>query len=131
MGLVEFPSSTRRKPAPAPAPTPAPPGQNARRVGSVLLLSGLIAAALVYWIGTHRRDRDVEELIPNYSAANSRQMGLLYGHSGELMWEGIEALKAPEAQALVILVLSGLAAAVCFRIAWLDGQHAEPDDADL
>ena len=124
MGLVEFPPPSARN-ATKRAVAAASPGQGARRIGTLILIAGLVAAGLVYWIGTHRREPAIEDLIPNYSAANSRQMGLMYGHSGELMWEGVEALKQPGTQAVVLVIIAGLAAAVCFRIAWLDEDHAK------
>jgi hypothetical protein len=104
------------------------PGARARRAGFVTLAAGCLIALVVYVVGISRNEPDIDDLLPNYSAANSRQMGLLYGHSGELMWEAMEAFRRPVVQALAIVVGSGLVAAVCFRIAWLDADHAAAED---
>ncbi len=51
-------------------------------------------------------------------------MGIYYGHAGQMMWEWREALARPEVQALLIVVVAGIAAAICFRIAWLNADRA-------
>jgi hypothetical protein len=121
MALVKFPPPVKSRPAPVAAP---PPGSRARQAGVLTLAIGFVTALSVYAVGIYQRGPEIEDLIPNYTAANSRQMGLLYGHSGELMWETMQALKQPTIQAIVIAVVSVLVAIVCFRIAWLDADHA-------
>ena len=62
--------------------------------------------------------------MPGYSKANSRLMGIYYGHTGQMMWEWREALARPDVQALLIVVVAGIVADICFRVAWLDADRA-------
>lgn len=101
------------------------PGRRMRRVGSSILLAGVAAAALLYLIETRRTDPSMEELMPGYSRANSRLMGIYYGHAGEMMWEWRQALAEPEAQALVVIVFSAIIAAGCFRMAWVEVERSK------
>ena len=97
-----------------------------RRIGSWILGAGLVAAALVYWLETRRDEPTMEELLPGSSKANSRLMGIYYGPAGKMMWEWREALARPEVQAILIIVTAAIAAAVCFRVAWLDDEGVRP-----
>ena len=75
-------------------------------------------------IGSKLTTPGLEELIPGTSRANSRLMGIYYGHAGQMMWEWREALARPGVQALLIIIVAGIAAAICFRVAWLDADRA-------
>ena len=90
-----------------------------RGIGAAVLLAGAIGAGAAYWIGTHRSDPSLEELLPGSTAARARQMGLLYGPAVESMWELYQDMKEPAGQAVTIAALSAIAAAGCFRAAWL------------
>jgi hypothetical protein len=63
--------------------------------------------------------------MPGYARANSRQMGVFYGHAGEVMWGWRQTLADPLTQAAIVIALAAIAAGICFRIAWLDAQHAK------
>ena len=104
-------------------PVPAP-GRRMRRVGRWILATGLVVAALVYWLETRRGEPTMDELLPGYSRANSRLMGIYYGPAGKMMWEWREAIARPEVQAILIILTAAIAAAVCFRVAWLDEDRA-------
>ena len=95
-----------------------------RRIGVLIVIAGLLSAGLFYGLETHNAGPSLEELIPGTSRANSRLMGIYYGHAGTMMWEWREALARPGVQALLIVLVAGIAAAVCFRIAWLDADRA-------
>ena len=95
-----------------------------RRVGTWILVAGVASAVLLYWLETRRNEPAMEDLLPGYSKANSRLMGIYYGHAGKMMWEWREALARPEVQAILIIVTAAIAAAVCFRVAWLDEDRA-------
>jgi hypothetical protein len=121
--LVRFPSRAKHA-AGLKGPAPIAPGQRARRVGAWILIVGLGAAGLLYVLETRRAEPGIEQL-PGYSAANSRQMGVFYGHAGEVMWGWRETLAEPATQAGIVLAVAAVAAGICFRIAWLDVQHAK------
>jgi hypothetical protein len=124
MKLLAFVSRSPRRPQAAPAP-----GRRLRRIGILILAFGFAAAGLLYFLETHNAGPSMEDLMPGYSEANSRQMGLYYGHAGELMWGWQEDLARPGTQAAIIVVIASLVAVGCFRVAWLDVEEARKPDA--
>lgn len=96
-----------------------------RRLGVLIALAGVLSAGFLYFLETHHAGPSLEELIPGTSRANSRLMGIYYGHAGKMMWEWREAIARPEVQALLILIVAAIAAAVCFRVAWLDADRGK------
>jgi hypothetical protein len=50
-------------------------------------------------------------------------MGIFYGQAGEFMWDTREALARPAVQAILVVVVAGLVASGCFRVAWLDDEN--------
>jgi hypothetical protein len=52
--------------------------------------------------------------MPGYSKANSRLMGIYYGHTGQMMWEWRSSCAARCAGALIVIV-AGIAAATSAR----------------
>jgi len=124
MKLLAFVSRSPRQAQAEPAP-----GRRLRAIGILILVIGFGAAGLLYFLETHNAGPSMEDLMPGYSEANSRQMGLYYGHAGELMWGWQEDLARPGAQAGIIIAVASLVALGCFRVAWLDAQEdrkAEP-----
>lgn len=118
------------KPVPFRAPdrrqaTPEPPGHRLRRAGTIILLLGVLSAGLLYWLETRNPGPSLDDLMPGYSRSASRQMGIMYGQAGVLMFELRQQLDRPEVQAGLIVVVSGLIAAGCFRVAWLDDERAK------
>ena len=87
-----------------------------RLIGVVVLVTGLSIAALVYWRGTRAEDARVEQYEQAQARAESRQMQMLYGTSGGLMEDFLNALKRPGNQALIIAGISGLIAGGCFYL---------------
>lgn len=125
MSLVAFPppgSPSPRVIAKAPAS-----GQRMRRAGTMVLVLGLLSSAALYWLETRNTQPGLEDLIPGYSQAASRQMGIFYGHAGELMWEWRQWLARPENQALIVAGLSIVVSLACYRIAWLDEEKAREE----
>ncbi|HKW01567.1 MAG TPA: hypothetical protein VJN96_17200 [Vicinamibacterales bacterium] len=120
MTLARFRSRSQRRPDAAPVP-----GRRMRRLGVLIAATGVLAAALLYFLETHNAGPSLEELIPGTSRANSRLMGIYYGHAGKMMWEWREALARPEVQAILIVLVAAIAAAVCFRVAWLDADRVK------
>lgn len=123
MTLVAFPSSPSRETKPV--AKPAPPGQRMRRAGTLVLVVGLLSAGALYWIETRNAQPGIEDLIPGYSRNASRQMGIFYGHAGEMMFAWKQWMAQPANQALLVAGASMLVALACFRIAWLDKEHAK------
>jgi hypothetical protein len=96
-----------------------------RVIGTIVLAAGIAGAGLLYWLETHNAEPTLEDLMPGTSRANSRMMGVFYGHAGEMMWELREALARPDVQAGLVLAAAAIVSAICFRIAWVDGQRWE------
>jgi hypothetical protein len=96
-----------------------------RRValGVLLLVLGIGSAAGLYWVRTHSGEKTMEQMLPGYSRANRRQMGIFYGKAGEQMWGWLEDLARPDTQAAIIGIVTGLVAMRCFRSAWLRAEE--------
>jgi hypothetical protein len=110
---------------------PSAARQSVRRLktaGIVVLLLGLTAAALVYWLGTRDRDLSGDLSMQDYNKAEQRQMALLYGKSGLMMNDWLNDLKQPGTQAWLILATAGILTAGCFYFAWLVDEGDEPSD---
>jgi uncharacterized protein YjeT (DUF2065 family) len=122
MSLVTFPPP--RAATPKPGRKPAAPGQRLRRAGTIVLAIGLLSAGALYWLETRNQQPGIEDLIPGYSRNASRQMGIFYGHAGELMWEWRQWFARPENQACLVAGLAIVIAAICYRVAWLDDEKA-------
>jgi flagellar basal body-associated protein FliL len=91
-------------------------------IGVTVLLLGLAAAGVVYWMGTHSGEPTEDELLPGNARAESHQMGLLYGNMGILISQWSDDLKQPGTQAVIIAVVSILIAAGCFYFARLSDE---------
>lgn len=126
MSLVAFPPP--HSAPPKAAAKPAAPGQRMRRAGTLVLAIGLVSAGALYWLETRNAQPGLEDLIPGYSRNASRQMGIFYGHAGEVMWAWREWFARPENQALVIAGLAIVISLVCYRVAWLDDHNAREED---
>jgi hypothetical protein len=124
MKLLAFSLRSRRPPRAAPVP-----GRRLRVVGVSVLVLGLGTAGLVYELETRHAAPSMDDLMPGYSQANSRQMGLYYGHAGEVMWGWREDLARPGVQAGIIIAIASLVALGCFRAAWLDAEDARSRDS--
>jgi hypothetical protein len=87
-----------------------------RLIGLVVLVAGLSIAGLVYRRGTRSEDARVEQYEQAQARAESRQMQMLYGTSGGLMEDFLNALKRPGNQAMIIAAITGLIAGGCFYL---------------
>jgi len=90
-----------------------------RAIGVLLFTAGVVVAGRLYWLGRHRTGPTIEELIPGVTAANARQMRLLYGNAVQLLYERYLEWSGPAGQAVLVVAVSALAAVCCFRLAWL------------
>jgi peptidoglycan/LPS O-acetylase OafA/YrhL len=83
----------------------------------IVLLLGIASAGLVYWLESRALDYSDDPAMLGFNRATERQMGLLYGKQGQLIEDLNNSLKQPGTQAILILVVAGIIAAVCFRFA--------------
>jgi hypothetical protein len=107
--------------APNPEPTIDPAALNRekarlRLVGVIALTVGILAAGLVYWLGTRTENAGVDQYRDAVTRSESRQMQLLYGTSGGIVADTLDGLKRPGNQALLILAVGGIVAAGCFYL---------------
>jgi hypothetical protein len=86
-------------------------------IGTVILLSGIIGAGIVYW--TRSPDLSDDLSMVGYNKPAQRQMAILYGKQGELIEDWSNDLKQPGTQAIIIIVAATLAACGCFYFARL------------
>lgn len=98
-----------------------------RTIGAVVLALGIVAAGLVYWIGTRNAAPDDISML-GFNRAEQRQMGLLYGKSGQMMDDWVDDLKQPGTQAILILIFSAVVFAGCRYFAKLVEIDDEPAD---
>jgi hypothetical protein len=96
-----------------------------RIAGVGVLVIGLAAAGLVYWLGTRAADANDDLSMQGFNRAEQRQMGQLYGKSGLLIDDLEDDLKQPGTQAAIIGVVTALAAAGCFYFARLTDDDGE------
>ena len=95
-------------------------------IGAIVLVLGIAAAGIVYWIGTRSPDLSNDLSMLGFNRAETRQMGQLYGKSGLMVQQWYEDLKQPGTQAVLITIFSILTAAVCYYIARLLDVDDEP-----
>jgi hypothetical protein len=88
-------------------------------IGIVILLSGIIGAGVVYWIGTRSEDLSDDLSMVGFNKPAQRQMAILYGKQGELIEDWSNDLKQPGTQAIIIVVAAALVAGGCFYFARL------------
>jgi hypothetical protein len=87
-----------------------------RVAGIFVLVCGLGGAALLFWRAQFSA-RTIDELMPGYAEARSRQRGILMGTFVAQLMDGVEALREPRTQAVVLAVAATLTALGCFRLA--------------
>ena len=92
------------------------PSERLRLAGRLILVCGLAAALLFYWIKSRNAAPDVDELAAGYLRARDHQMGQLMGGFGLLLSQWTEALQQPLAEAIMIAAGSAIVAWVCFRL---------------
>jgi hypothetical protein len=93
--------------------------QRIRAIGIVVLLLGVAGACLYYWIQVRSADLTIEDLSPEYARAQQREIGIMMGHFGVMMFGWAQALAYPGTKAIGIAGGSAIAALGCFRVARL------------
>jgi hypothetical protein len=96
-----------------------------RIIGCIILILGIASAGIVYCLGTRSADLSDDLSMVGYNKPEERQMEILYGKQGELIEDWSNDLKQPGTQAVIIIIISTLAAGGCFYFARLmddDGQ---------
>jgi hypothetical protein len=99
-----------------------------RATGWLVLASGLVVAAIWYWIEERSADivlNDVNAL--GYARSLQHGMGVMMGPIGAMLTEWQEDLTSPLGQALTIAVCAALLAAYFFRVAWVVDAETEED----
>jgi hypothetical protein len=87
-----------------------------RIAGVVLIVVGFVIAGGIYWLGIKSQSGSDLPAIDD-SKQLSYRVELNVGKVGLLMNDAQDALKNPGTQALLIIILSAIGAAVCFYIA--------------
>jgi hypothetical protein len=91
-----------------------------RRTGTLILVVGLIAAGLFYWIEAPPPAPVMDDSIAlGYTRGMHHQMEVMMGHVGVIMMGWQDALLGTGAQAITIAVISALLAGYFFRVAWV------------
>lgn len=88
----------------------------------------MLGSGILYWDRTRSHAPTLDELMPGYSSNRDRQVAILIGTLGSMAVNGLDDLKEPGTQALLIVLVSALVTIVCFRVAWVLDMH-EPDKA--
>lgn len=99
-----------------------------RVAGAGFLMSGMVIASVVYWLGTRSPDVADDASMLGYDRPAERQMETLYGKQGDLIEEWSNELEQPGTQAVIIILTATLVAGCCFYFARLldyDADHAE------
>ena len=92
------------------------PGARLKRIGAIVLALGMSAAAFVYWHGTRPDDFSHDPSMAGFHRNQTRQMGVLFGKSGQMADDLIAALKDPRVQAALIAGLTITVALSCFYL---------------
>jgi len=99
---------------------PVSPEIHSRRcklVGGGVLVVGLVAAGIVYWLGMRSAKLADDASMSGYYKAEAHQMGVMYGSEGVLMDDLSNSLKQPGTQAVLIVAGSVVVALGCFVFA--------------
>jgi hypothetical protein len=92
-----------------------------RSIGRIVLVCGLIAAAIVYWISGGPVSDDAAAFVHTRNSDN--QMTRMMGHFGLMMTDWQAALWSPIGRSLVVLAVSGLLAGYFFRVATVQDEE--------
>lgn len=87
-----------------------------RKAGFIILLTGLCCAGVVYWIGSRPQDPALAQYREAEARAETRQMEMLYGTSGDIMQKFMTAMKHPGTQAVAIVAVTALVSCGCFYL---------------
>ena len=91
-----------------------------RAIGWLILTSGLIGAAVLYWVQTRAADPQLDDVRAlGYTRSLQHGMGVMMGPSGALLTEWQQRLTSPLGEALMLAVGAALLAGYFFRVAWV------------
>jgi hypothetical protein len=90
-----------------------------RLIGIVVLALGIGGAGILDWLRTRSPDVSDDLSMAGFNRAEQRQMGQLYGKSGQLIDAWSDDLKQPGTQAILIAGFSVVVFAGCFYFARL------------
>lgn len=100
-------------------------GRKLRIAAVLFLILGIATADAIYLRGARSAALPDDPSLLGYDKVQARQVGTLYGQQGVLVQEWSDDLKQPRTQAIIIVVISALAAGVCFYVARLMDSNAE------
>src|ERR1051326_4003259 len=92
------------------------PSTRLRIVGRVLLVCGIAAAIIYYWIASRNAAPELDELTAGYIKARDHQLGQLMGPLGVVLNQWMEFLQRPSVEAVLIAAGSAVVAWLCFRL---------------
>jgi hypothetical protein len=110
---------------PVPPPRSRPP---LRTAGVLILLLGLAAAGTVYCTGAPPDDGSDDPATAPASKTELRNIEMNFGKMGVMMTGLLHNLKYPGTQALIIVLVTGLAASGCFYVARLQERAGQSDE---
>jgi hypothetical protein len=96
-----------------------------RVIGILVLVLGITGACLFYWVEARSAAPTIDDLLPDYSRARAREIGILMGNFGVMMLGWADALERPGTQAIIIAAVSALVALGCFRAARVLDDNSE------
>ena len=88
-----------------------------RIAGRVILVCGIAAAILFYWIQSRHAAPEIDELAAGFVKARDRQIGQLMGPLGVTLNQWMEVLQRPLSEAILIAAGGAVVAWICFRLA--------------
>lgn len=97
--------------------------QQLRRTGRIVLVCGLVAAVLVYWIQARGSAGSGADPAFQHTRSSDNQMGRMMGHFGLVMADWQASLTSPAGYAAGVAVISLLLAGYFFRVASVTEQE--------
>ena len=92
------------------------PSERLRIAARVVLVCGVVAAIVFYWIRSRNAAPEVDELAAGYLKARDRQLGQLMGPLGVVMNQWADFLQQTWVEALLIVACAGAIAWICIRL---------------
>ena len=92
------------------------PAERLRIAARVVLVCGVAAAIVFYWIRSRNTAPEVDELAAGYLKARDRQLGQLMGPLGVAMNQWLDFLQQPSVEALLIVACAAAVAWICIRL---------------
>ena len=100
-------------------------GVRLKRIGAMVLALGIAGAGFIYWHGARSADFSGDPSMARFNRAQAHQMGVMYGKSGQMVDDLVDALKNPNVQAGLIATISVLFALSCFYLG-SSSAHSSP-----